>query len=262
MRQERRGRSERLWGGSWRCCVIVGRWLKGNWVYILSLVLIGGFITSYVITHYRLEVAEKYDILTDLLLVVLALIAAAGYGVYRLVNHLVRENVRSDIRQAESEVWRASCLVFGLIFYTLAEKLDMPEEAKRQMKDEAESYTSRALEDIEISPEVRESNLITAKSNLAYYWACMHEEAGETRWDLKEKAEQFAEEVYSRYLKRSTFFDVPAWLETYAFVKARFARTSEEKTKTREIINGFLQRPELSAFRRDLENSLAFLERH
>lgn len=80
------------------------RWLSTNWWIILILILAGGFICGYIITHYQLKTPDKYSIFVDLILIFLALIAAVGYGVYRLISQRIQ---RESAEIAEMRTRRA-----------------------------------------------------------------------------------------------------------------------------------------------------------
>jgi hypothetical protein len=234
---------------------------------------------------------NQYEVFVDLLTILLTLLGVISVGSYVLIRHFVLEKVRDEIKTEidrvkgevktvleqvktdqeklkgevkipAAEAWRSFNIDLGLLYYVLAESLSMPENWKNQMKEKAVTLTIKSLkEEVEMSPTIREYNLLTAKNNIAYYWASIHEQQGRCRWDLKKKAEEYAEEARSRFKTGDRLLENPELLETYAFVKARFAQTVQEKNEVKKIIEALLANPDLASKEKSLKQSLEWLDK-
>ncbi len=96
---------------------------------------------------------------------------------------------------------------------------------------------------------------ICAKNNLAYYYALKHQQEPLLLAD-KQTALNWAEEAYKKYDKTIKGFDDPELVETYIFVKARFAETKEERNKVRGEIQNLIGRDEFLGIKKSLEATL------
>ena len=110
-----------------------------------------------------------------------------------------------------------------------------------------------------LNENLSKSNKAWIRNNLAYYYAAKHEK--EPQWHLRNEALRFAEYAYKKYDKYVKDFNNPEWVETYIFVKARFAKDEREKDEIKEKITNLLKREDLHEIKKYLEDTLDYLKK-
>ena len=230
--------------------------MKKNWYWLIPIVV--AFIVGYLLRGVGpVQLLQKapvgYDIFYDLLSIFLALLVGAGTLLYLVIRREVREHVRDDITKEFSKIRTKLDSDAGLLYYY------------QGLYEEAIEETKRALSQEE---NLEEIDKIWAKNNLAYYYAAKHTGYRPSKeryfkkheqWENKDEAIRLAKFVYDKYDPFVREFNRPDWVETYAFVTARFARTPTEKREAKKLIKALLLRKHLQARKEALERSLRFL---
>lgn len=212
-------------------------------VAIIILIVAFGLYVFRCIPVYK-EIAVKYDILKDFLGIFFAIMAVVSVGLYVVLRTIIKGSIEKDIDKKFSTIRGGISLLHGLVLWNVRDF------------DGAIRETKAAL-----GKNLGRSDEVWVKNNLAYYYATKHQE-DPPQWHLKAEAIKFAEYAYKKYDRYTKAFNNPYWVETYAFVKARFAKEDAEKEKVREEIRGLLQRKDLSEIEEDLKKSLNYLNQN
>lgn len=227
--------------------------MKKSWYWLIPIVVafIVGYFWRQVGTAQTTSITG-YDVFFRLLTILLPLLVGAGTLLYLVIRKEVRESVQDDISKEFSKISAKIERNMGLMkFY-------------QGFYEDAIRSTKQALEE----KNIEELDKIWAKNNLAYYYAAKHtgyRPSEEPRFkkhlqpENKDEAVKLAEYVYKKYDPLIEKYNKPAWAETCAFVKARFAETIEEKREAREFIRLLLPRTDLQTKKTKLEESLDFL---
>jgi len=175
------------------------KWLGRNWLVLLGIV----FLCTFIGTHYKFPAEDKYKILLDLILIMVALNAAIGYWIFRWISRGVADQVEKDRQQIEQTIAKESQLIkesrklttamtsrnAGYIFWAIfdVEKKRMdktsvkPEEFAEYFKELLENavgYTRKALKIFqELPKDIRDENereIYLCMNNLIYYLAESH----------------------------------------------------------------------------------------
>lgn len=201
-------------------------WLSRNWWLLLSLGLLGWFIWGYTKIHLKPDAADTYNILVDLILIVLALIGVAGYGIYRWISRGIDDRVENRLREEQNALSSRLDTSAGFVFWEHYQQ-EHPLEI-------AIGRARRALQHAERLDEKQYEKLIcTCKQNLAYYLA-EQEESKDDAHKLAKYAYERARDEKGRYKYETSY----QWEETYAYVLWRFAGEDKiTKEKAHLIIN-------------------------
>lgn len=213
--------------------------------YILILlggIIVGGCIVAFTKIPSEVGVSDKYDILVDILLIMLALLAAAGYVIYRMVLQGVETHIKGVATKVEN-IWN--------IRERINVGYDYWEQSKtgafREKLDAAISITEEALY---MNPSEEDECLI--KNNLAFYYAVR----GLSEDILKAKD-------YAKYIKeKAPAYDslAIACLITYGFVLAKHPASPQEKEEAKLFFERLLKRGDLTVVHKgQIENHLATL---
>jgi len=228
-------------------CKASGYWLGRNWWMLLLVVLLASFIAGYIVTHYQLGISDKYTILADLVLIILALVGIAGVGVYLLIRTSVEEHARRIIREGRNFTRAETQVSIGFWYYEqyLAE-IKRTEEMKEirgkltelrgHLKNEGSSetgdeYNNKYLEYLrravarteralgflkELDEKEYEEQICACKNNMAYYLAEMQKRGIAGPGD-RELAKSYANYIQKRIQKYPHRRD--AWTDTCDHVK-------------------------------------------
>lgn len=206
---------------------------------IMAIVSLALYVFQCIPT--ALEAGNKYDVLKDVLLIVMAIIAAGGVGIFLVLHRLLRDSVRKDMAKEFSAISGQIDIVHGFVLWGSMKDLDG-----------AVKYTKSAL-----AKDIDEEYRTKAKNNLAYYYADKH--LKEQQWHLKDEAIELAEYIYKKYDKYKKGFNDPNLVETYAFVRAMFAKDDKEIKEIKAEIKDLIARKDLEEIRKDLQESLDYL---
>lgn len=230
--------------------------MKKSWYWLIPIVVaftVGYFLRGVWLVGLEQATPTGYEIFRDLLSILLALLVGTGTLLYLVIRREVREKVQDDIQKQFSKIRGEVHINLGLMHYY------------QGLYEEAIRWTKKTL--------VQEKNLdetekLWAKNNLAYYHAAKHtgyRPSEEPRFkkypqpENKHEAIKLAEYVYRKYDPLIEKYSQPAWAETCAFVKARFAETPEEKREAAKFIHSLLLRIDLQSKKEKLQESLDFL---
>ncbi len=258
----------------------VGPWLRRNWLALSAIILIGLYLKD----PLKLETADKYEILVQLIIILFALVGATGYGIFKWISRGVADQVEKDRQQIEDRVTTITDEIrkkakddrnimrarvetsSGYVWYehhNIGVKHERDAKAGSNSPDYialAISHGELALKDAnKLNEKDHEELICRCKSNLAYYLAERHRKKRHPT--DKERALELARNAYQvAQEKRALEYVRPYnWEETYAWVLWQFADNDEAaKQKAREIINGLRGRIELpDPWRETIEKKLA-----
>lgn len=216
--------------------LLTGAWFIGN--YACRFLTARGYV-----------IEDKYTILVDLILIILALVAIVGYAIYRWISRSVEDRTRRAIREGQNYTRAQVETSLGFWYYEqyLAETKSKEEtdriwaklkkiqsrlaegsKVKRQPRNNTSvEYLNRAIERtmkaLEFTKELDEREyeelICVCKNNLAYYLA-KRQEQGKAELGDRELARDYAKYVRNRVEKyprrRATFID------TIDFVNQQF----------------------------------------
>lgn len=213
--------------------------VKGSikiWHILLLIVIV--VLIVYISTRYTLKETDKYDILVDLIFIVLAFTGAVGYGVYSLIRRDVEARTREVMTESNNVTGAGVHASLGYVWYRHHEasrqaslsRQKKPIE-KEDSNDNVIDYLQFAIDEGRIAlkyanklDEQRHEELICAcKNNLAYYLAEKYRMGKPVSRGDKELAFAYAEyirEKIQKYPSRRA-----AWSHTYDFVKSHFTPT-------------------------------------
>lgn len=220
------------------------RWV---WIEIGLLVLVGIIILGLIVFSFvsfsgefgQMTLQDKYELLRDLLVILLAAITAIGLLLYRLLEEALGRKVQERFSRLEGRY----LVMEGFQYWHM------------QNLDKAIEQTKKALQyDLEDVVRVR------AMNNLAYYLA--QRDGGRTtiEWQHEEEARKLADKVRKGYDKYRNGYDNPEWLDTYIYVMRTYAKSEKEENDIKELIENYLKRPELSTIHTKLRAYLARLQ--
>lgn len=155
-------------------------WLSRIWPVLLGIVLLGIFIG----THYQFPTEDKYKILVDLIIILLGLTAAVGYGIFKWISKEVSEQVATERKLIEGYRTLTTATTLRNVGYIAWSVFDA--ERKR---------IAKAGGDLEIELEYSKELLITAihhtKEALGY-----SDEALKIAQELPKQKEKYKREKY------------------------------------------------------------------
>ncbi len=193
----------------------------------------------------------EYEILRDLLVIVISVTAVLGALIGGLLFFLLRAALIRDITVGVNEQIDKACrkltgqsdVQVGVTYWI------------RGMYDYAITNTERAISEAE---DVMDEKQVTfAKSNLGYYYTEKHKI--QTAWHLKEPAIALTKIGFEKYSPTDAVFKQPDWIDNYVFARATFAQTISEKEETINLIDGLLLRTDLEAIHGYLKESKEYL---
>lgn len=224
--------------------------MKKNWYWIIPIIV--AFMVGYLLKGVMPATVENkagYEIFRDLLSILLALLAGTGTLLYFVIRREVTESVREDIKSEFSKMNGKVEINLGLMHFY------------QGLYEDAIKETKKAL-----TKNIEEIDMIWAKNNLAYYYAAKHTGYHPSKKikehpqpENKKEAIKLANFLYEKYDPLVQKYNKPAWVETCAFVKARYADTPKEKREARELIHALLPRQDFQSRRDRLKESLDFL---
>ena len=193
-------------------------------------------------THYYLEEGSQYTILVDLILIVLAITGAAGYGIYWLIRRGVESHVTQLTKEAANYVNAAVRGDEAFSLWSLSDKF-----SRRRNRAIAKTYLEAAIDpgrkSVSLAEELDEKEtrneklICNLKSNLAFYLAELGHEAD------KPEAQKLGRYAYTRAKKHE---DPWEWKESYAWALFNFLNSTEkEKKEARKIVKQLLPRPDV-----------------
>lgn len=193
----------------------------------------------------------QYDILRDVLIIVVSIIAVLAALIGGLVFFILRAALTKDIttkviKQVDRECRKLrgqSKTQAGITYWM------------QHLYDNAIEVTKQAL--AETGDVLTEPELIFAKSNLGYYYAEKHKQ--QPSWDLKEEAIDLTKIGFERYSPSIQGFQKPDWIDNFVFVKAVFTQTSKEREEVVQLINELLLRGDLATIHAYLEESKQYV---
>ena len=229
---------------------ISGRVSTKIW-YVVFLILIV-FLIVYTFTHYTLEESSQYTILVDLVLIILALTGAVGYGVYRWISRNVADRVTRAIKEGQSFTRAQVETSLGFWYFeqykteskrkeeideirTKLAKIQAHQKNKENsteaINNDPMSYLKHAIERTmkalefmkELDEKKYEEFICVCKNNLAYYLA-ERQKLGAANLGDKELAKNYADYIrgkIGRYPSYKTDFT-----DTCTFVQQQFPNNS------------------------------------
>ena len=179
----------------------------------------------------------QYEILRDVLIISISVIAVLGALIGGLLFFILRAALMRDITDEVNKRLDTECrrlrgqtdIQAGVTYWT------------QGMYKHAIDFTKRALADAE--DVLDEDRVIMGKSNLAYYYAETHRK--QPSWNLKEEAIELAQIGYENYSLTNPKYKKPDWIDNYAFVKATFIKNSKERDEVNELLDILLSRGDL-----------------
>ena len=190
------------------------------------------------------SVAEcKFDIFNNLLILLLSLATVIGGLLFLLLKELMRGHIE-----------RRFSALKGSIYIT-----DGLRDYDRENLKRAIEYTEKALKE-----KLDEKSEIWAKNNLAYYYAEIYEMEKYKDFSKsinKKRVLKFAEFVFNKYNPIIQEYNEPSWVETYVFVKSKFAKTKSEIDKLKKFIGELLSEPLMKDKKDNLSETLEYLNK-
>ncbi len=193
----------------------------------------------------------QYEILRDVLIIVISVTAVLGAVIGGLIFFLLRTVLIKDVTtEVNKQVDKACRKLRGQsksqagVTYWLQRSYDNAIEVTKQALTEAGDVFD-------------ESELIFAKSNLGYYYAEKHKR--QPLWGLKEEAIDLAQIGFERYSPSLLGFQKPDWIDNFVFVKAVFVQTNKEREEVVQLIDELLSRNDLAKIRDYLEESKQYV---
>lgn len=247
-------------------------WLARNWLILLAILIAIVLLAAFVKMNYKPNAADKYNLLVNLILIIIGITAAVGYGIFRWISRNIEEQARTLVNQDRN---LAMAQVYSSLGYLWFEYYETEEERRKEMeelrkklekikpnledKEKAETdshltvdYMERAIRNAERAlkhanklAEVKHEEVICrCKSNLSYYLT----ERQRKKRDFKDKETALELALYAYQVareKRALQYVRPYnWEETYAWVLWHFAKdeNKEAKEKARQIIDELQER--------------------
>lgn len=237
----------RLWGRLWPVLAFTSLMFVIIWAFL--------FVVPY---EFKLE--KKYDVLVDVLTIVLAIagvaITAFGYGVYRILSRNIEERAEDIMRseQAEHQVerlqlvrvicverWKEWSLLPSAEKETKLYLLDMAIHVSREAISKArEKLVSEEARKKRSEREQREDEMLVLQleNDLAYYLAERREP------EDTHEAEEIARKLYSKAMSQVIPDD--HWLDTCAYVFKRLPLTAEDPARGDQIVDQLLARRDIT----------------
>ena len=222
-------------------------------IKVIALIIVGIIVAGVVLgtgcAEYEEGLSEVtgYDILRDTVLIVLTAIAVITAIVGAALFFALRASLAPDIVRRANERVDTECRrllalvdVRSGITYWIA-----------HMYDHAIHVTQRALRDA--SDILPEQEVISAKSNLGFYYAEKHRQ--KALWHFKKEAIALTELGYAKYNPTIADFNKPDWVDNYVFTRATFTKTRDEQREVIALIDNLLTRDDLESVRQFLQES-------
>jgi len=194
----------------------------------------------------------EYEILRDVLIIVVSVIAVVSAVIGGIIFFLLRSSLTRDVATEVNKRVDIECrklraisdIQLGVTYWI------------QNSYDRAIEVTQRALEDAE--DILDETKVIFAKSNLGYYYAEKHKQ--EPIWHIKEEAMKLVKLGYEKYSPViDDRFQQPDWIDNYVFVKAVFVQTSKERDDVVQFIDSLLPRKDLKSIKSCLGDSKKYV---
>ena len=193
----------------------------------------------------------QYEILRDVLIIVVSAIAVLSALIGGLLFFLLRSVLMQDITTKVNKRVDKECrklraisdVQLGVTYWM------------QKSYDRAIEVTKRALEDAE--DILDEAKVIFAKSNLGFYYAEKHKQ--EPTWHRKEEAIELTKIGFEKYSPSVSRFQQPDWIDNYVFVKVAFVQTSKERKDVVQLIDNLLLRGDLETIHVYLEDSKTYV---
>jgi len=100
----------------------IGQWLGRNWWVLLIVALVCTFIIVYFKSNYTTLQKDKYQILVDLILIIIGLSAAVGLGIFKFISRGVESHIEKEkelIKNSQTLSNARIIRVTGVIFWQL-----------------------------------------------------------------------------------------------------------------------------------------------
>lgn len=212
-------------------------------------VLVGIIILSIIFSmHYDPTDKDKYELLVDLIIIVVGIIAAVGYGIYKWISRNISERV--DRIAGAYRNFTTAEVQTTLGFAWWQHFLDDKKKKQNIPDDYSMVYLKRAIENAEraithankLDKAEYEEIICRCESNLAYYLTERHRIENHPK--DKERCLELAQHAYRVAQKKGALQSVRQyqWIETYAWVLWHFTEDNKTKQKAQTIIDELLER--------------------
>lgn len=236
----------------------VGQWLGKSWWILLICILTVAFVYAYMITHYQLCAPDKYTIIVDLILIILAFVTLAGGAAFLVIRAGVQRRAEEIADETLNLVRGETLGNLGFVCWNqykqsremeekmngiraklreVQSKLDVEEsdtagrgeiEPSEPTSDDSKdylelaiNYSRRAAEYLDRLPEEKyEESKCALRNNVAFYLAKKEELGRRVGMGDRELARAYAEYIYKRVLKYPQHRE--AWIDTWTEVKSQF----------------------------------------
>lgn len=208
-------------------------WLKNNYkkliAYVLIAILIGlyGYGLTLIIGDFlkRELIAEngKYEILRDIIAILLAVTGIVGYAIYITMSKLIEERIKTYTEELHARSLATTKMHVGFSNWNDYEKKKhRDKKSKLRILKNAIFNTKIAYQySLKLDGENRDNEyvILLIKNNLAYYLA-ERKRLGEAKEGDDVFALELIQYVYDRIYKFPTLRGT--YLDTYRFVKKQF----------------------------------------
>jgi len=216
------------------------------WHIFLPVLIV--LLIVYVSTRYSLQGDDKYTVLVDLILIMLAVTGMIGYITYRWISRGVSERVALVIKEGQNfaKAQAATTLGFGSFDQYEAEMRQIkeiqniwkklskiqpdqedynpeyqPTDVVKTHLEDAITSTTRALNLMkQLDEDKYESFICTCKNNLAYYLAEKKRVEGKIDELESKLSVEYATFIWERIQKYPSH--KANWADTYEFVRKQF----------------------------------------
>jgi hypothetical protein len=193
-----------------------------------------------------------YDLLRDVTLIELAVIALLATIIGVLIFYLLREMLTRDITKKVTELVSAECK-------KITARANIHAGVNHwlgKMYDTALKLTQIAITEGE--DLLDEQEIIMAKSNCGYYLAEIHRK--KPCQHLRDKAIEYVQIGYDKYDQLVGKYNRPEWVDNYVFVKACFCESKREQKEILDLIEKLITREDLKEIRDYLKETKTYLE--
>ena len=226
--------------------------LHMKWYHILLIILasFGAGLFAFRFCLAPAYVPDKYSILVDLLIIFLALIGAAGYGIYRMLSAAVREEAKKTAQQEYGiiivKLQVHVCALWGRTYEAL---LRVTPPGQQRWLDPFTAYAllygEKAIEYAESLDEKipeKEKLCIAANNNCAMALA-LRGDVGTAK--TAEKIVQYLEQKAERYRAEARWRESVVLRETVGFVRWRLPRSQKDMFQAEQTYKELQDNPDI-----------------